>query len=58
MKIHIIYLHASLILGKTEKWAFFLCGGDRMSLFIYRKTVKAFMAIFPVLQNIEGLGKR
>lgn len=58
MKIHIIYLQASLILGKSEKWASFLYGGDSMSLFIPRKTLKAFIAIFPVLQNIEGLEKR
>lgn len=29
-----------------------------MSLFISRKTLKAFIAIFSVLQNIEGLEKR
>lgn len=57
MKIHIIYLQASLILGKRTKWAFFLCGEDNMSLFISRKTLKAFIAIFPVLQNIQGLEK-
>lgn len=58
MKIHITYLQASLILGKTAKCAFFLCGGDNMSLFIPRKTLKTFIAIFPVQQNIEGLEKR
>lgn len=58
MKIHIIHLQPSLILGKAAKWAFFLCGGDSMSLFISRKTLKAFIAIFSVLQNIEGLEKR
>lgn len=58
MKIHITYLQASLILGKTAKCAFFLCDGDNMSLFIPRKTLQTFIAIFPVQQNIEGLEKR
>lgn len=57
MKIHIICLQASLI-GKDSKMDLLSFGGDSMSLFISRKTLKAFIVIFPVLQNREGLEKR
>lgn len=57
MKIHAIYPQASRRLGKTAKWSLSVCGGESMTLFSLSKTLKAFIAILPLLQNLEGLEK-
>lgn len=57
IKIHAIYPQASHRLGETAKWSLCFCGGESTSLFSLRKTLKAFIAILLLLQNLEGLEK-
>lgn len=42
---------------RQQNGPFFFCGGESTSLFSLRKTLKAFIAILPLLQNLEGLEK-
>lgn len=49
---------ASHRLEKTAKWSLSVCGGESTSLFRFRKTVKTFLAIRTLLQNLEALERQ
>lgn len=49
---------ASHRLEKTVKRSLSVCGGESTSLFSFRKTVKTFLAILTLLQNLEALERQ